>query len=246
VQRLTALLLGLIFLAVASPTFAQDNQDNQGKQDRPGSSAAPLPRRLPQTDSAPEPNSQQPKSRVGRYDGFMGVSYAFPPISIVQQVVYCPVEGTCSVPGTIDRSRNPQIGWEGSATRHFTDSFGLTVDVTGNYGLGTSGFPHNAHVHQYTFLGGPQYYLHPRHHLDPFIHALFGATHQSIGPSGNAFFVTFPQDNWGLAAAIGGGIDARVGTTVSFRLVQADYVLTHLGGNIQSSPRLSAGLVFHF
>jgi hypothetical protein len=176
----------------------------------------------------------------------MGVSFGFPPISVVQQVVYCPVQGSCAVPATIDRNRNALLGWEGTAARHFTNSFAIAVDVTGNYGLGTSGFPHNAHVHQYTYLAGPQFYLNPRHHLQPFVHVFGGATHQSVSESGNSFFITFPQENWGVAAAAGGGIDVKIGSTVSFRLIQADYVMTHFNNDFQSAPRASAGLVIRF
>jgi hypothetical protein len=221
VQRLTALFLGLIFLALAPPNLLAQGQSK-------GSTTPP------------------PKAKSGKIEGFFGASFAFPPVSVVQQVVYCPVQGSCSVPATIDRNRGPLLGWEGSAAHHFGDSFALSADVTGNYGLGTSGFPHNAHVHQYTFLAGPQFYLHPRRHLDPFVHVLFGATHQSVSASGNSFFITFPSENWGVAAAAGGGIDAKIGSSVSFRLIQADYVMTHLGGNFQSQPRVSAGLVIRF
>lgn len=47
----------------------------------------------------------------------------------------------------------------------------------------------------------------------------------------------------GPAAEAGGGIDLRVGGRWALRLVQADYRLTHLGGETDHALRLSAGIV---
>lgn len=175
---------------------------------------------------------------------FVGVSYIFPPVSVNQQVSYCPVEGTCSVPGTIYTNREGLKGFEASVTHQFTKSLGLTADAGGNYGLATSGFPRNARVRQYAILGGPQFSRGGR--FSPFVHALFGAAQQSTTASGNSFFVTFPDSRWAFAGALGGGINARITPNFSIRLVQADYVLTRFGGGTQSQPRLSAGFIYRF
>jgi hypothetical protein len=175
---------------------------------------------------------------------FVGDSYTFSPVSVNEQVVYCPVEGSCSVPGTIYTNREGLNGWEISATHHFSPSLALTADASAGYGLATSGFPTNGRARQYAFLGGPQYSGQGR--ISPFVHVLFGAAHQSASASGNSFFVTFPDSRWGFAAEIGAGVDAKITPSFSFRLVQADYMLTRLGGSTQSQPRLSAGFVFRF
>jgi opacity protein-like surface antigen len=175
---------------------------------------------------------------------FVGGSDVFSPVSVKEQVSYCPVLGTCSVPGTIYTNREGLLGFEVSATHHFTSRLALTADAGGNYGLATSGFQRNARVRQHTIMGGPQFSGSGR--VSPFVHVLVGAAHQSTTASGNNFFVTFPGSEWGLAAAVGGGINAKITPNFTFRIIQADYMVTQLGGRTQSQPRLSAGFVFHF
>jgi opacity protein-like surface antigen len=175
---------------------------------------------------------------------YVGGSYMLPPVSVQEQVSYCPVEGTCTLPGTIYTNREGLKGWELSAFRHFSPSLSFVIDATGNYGLGTSGFPRNARVRQHSFLGGLQYQR--QGHFSPFVHALFGATYQQVTASGNTFFVTFPSDQWGFAGAAGGGVDIKLSTSFSIRLIQADYLVTRLANTIQSQPRVSAGLIFRY
>jgi hypothetical protein len=148
------------------------------------------------------------------------------------------------MPTTTMTNRERLNGWELSATHHMTSSFAFTVDASGDYGLATSGFPINGRARQYLFLGGPQFSWHS--HIAPFVHALAGATRQSATASGNNFFVTFPQEQWGFAAAAGGGFNANISPNFSIRLIQADYVVTRLGSSMQSQPRLSIGFVFRF
>lgn len=175
---------------------------------------------------------------------FVGDAFMVPPVSVASQPSYCPVLGTCSVPATTLTNRERLNGWEISASHHMTSSFSFTVDASGDYGLATSGFPVNGRTRQYLFLGGPQFSGHS--HIAPFVHALAGATRQSATASGNNFFVTFPNERWGFAAAVGGGFNANISPSFSFRLIQADYVITRLGGSIQSQPRLSIGFVVRF
>jgi hypothetical protein len=47
----------------------------------------------------------------------------------------------------------------------------------------------------------------------------------------------------GPAAEIGGGLDLRVGGRWALRLAQADYRVTHLGGETDHALRLSAGII---
>jgi len=175
---------------------------------------------------------------------FVGDAFMAPPVSVAEQPSYCPVEGTCSVPATTFTNRERLNGWEISATHRFTSSLALTVDGSGDYGLATSDFPVNGRARQYLLLAGPQFSRHGR--FSPFVHALAGATYQSATASGNNFFVTFPDSKWGFAAAVGGGIDADLSPNFSFRILQADYVVTRLGGSFQSQPRISIGFLFRF
>lgn len=175
---------------------------------------------------------------------FVGDAFLLPPVSVQAQPSYCPVLGTCNVPATTITDRKRLNGWEASVSRQFGSSFALRVDASGDYGLATSGFPVNGRTRQYLLLAGPEFSGHSR--FAPFVHALGGATKQSVTASGNNFLTTFPDEKWGFAAAAGGGFDVRVTPRFSIRLVQADYVITRVGGSIQSQPRVSIGFLFRF
>ena len=175
---------------------------------------------------------------------FIGFSYLSTPVSVVGQPIYCPVQNQCSVPATIFTDRTGLKGVEISADHPFGRYFRVVGDVSGHYGPATSDFPTNARTHQYMFLGGLQFARPSR--LSPFAHILAGATHQSATYTGNSFFITFPDTKTGLAIAAGGGIDLRMNPKFSFRLIQADYISTRLGGSTQSVPRISLGFQFRF
>ncbi len=179
-----------------------------------------------------------------KLDFFVGDSYMIPPISVNEQVVYCPVEGQCSTPGTVYTNRERLNGWELGAAHHFTPTLAIAGDFSAEYGLATSNFPSNGRARQYTYLAGPQWSSTSR--FAPFIHGFAGASRQSATASGNQFFVTFPDYKWGFAAAFGGGIDAKVTPNFTFRIAQADFLLTRFGGNFQSQPRVSIGFIFSF
>jgi opacity protein-like surface antigen len=187
-----------------------------------------------------------PSSAFGqKVELYVGGSYVFSPVSVNEQVSYCPVLGTCNVPATVYTNRDGLEGFEVAAKHNFSSSLALVADVTGNYGLATSGFPRNARARQYSFLGGPQFSA-PRRHFTPFVHALFGGVHQSASETNNNYFITFPDSYWSLGVGVGGGIDAKVTPNFSIRIVQADDMITRLGGRTQNQPRLSAGFVFRF
>ena len=205
-----------------------------------------LPSSLAAQDSSSSPSAAPAAAPHEKVQVFVGVAYEQPAISVVEQPVYCPVQGqVCSPPGTIFKNREGMKGWEVAVGHHFSSNFALVADATGVYGKGTTGFPTDAKAHQYAFLGGPEF-SHNGRHFQPYVHGLFGAAHQTVGNSGNSFFVTFPVDKWGFAAAIGGGIDIKLASKFSIRLIQGDYLLTRFGGKFQSQPRISAGIVVRF
>lgn len=181
-----------------------------------------------------------------KVDVFVGDSYLIPPVSVFTQAVQCPVENQCSTPGFTLTNRERLNGFELSASHHFTPSLSLTADFSSDYGLATSGFPRNGRARQYTYLGGVQWSPNRKSHFVPFVHALAGASRQSATNSGNSFFVTFPDAKWGFAAAAGAGIDWKITPNFTFRIAQADYLITHFSGTFQSQPRLSIGFIFSF
>ena len=180
-----------------------------------------------------------------RVDIFVGDAFMIPPVSVSAQSVSCPVEGQCSPPPITLTNRERLNGFELAASHHFTPSLSLTADFSSDYGLATSGFPTNGRARQYTFLGGVQWSKPSKQsHLAPYVHILAGASRQSATHSGNSFLVTFPDTKWGFAAAAGAGIDLKLTPNFTFRLMQADYLVTHFDGTFQSQPRLSIGFIF--
>jgi hypothetical protein len=69
---------------------------------------------------------------------------------------------------------------------------------------------------------------------------LFGGAHVNAGARG------LPSYTNGLAVAMGGGLDYRVGRKFSIRAVQIDYQQTRLGGGVQHNVRVSLGVIFGF
>lgn len=103
----------------------------------------------------------------------------------------------------------------------------------------------------YLYLFGPQF-SHRSDRWTPFIHALFGAArvtnHVTAVPSPSAFFNQSFSEN-AFATALGGGVDLNFNKHISWRVIQAEYLLTkfHDGfDNSQNNIRASTGLVLHF
>jgi hypothetical protein len=86
--------------------------------------------------------------------------------------------------------------------------------------------------------------------LSPFVSLKAGAV--SAQRSVTVFGVSIAADGvcdggcpyqTGPAVEVGGGLDLRVGGRWALRLAQADYRVTHLGGETDHALRLSAGIV---
>jgi hypothetical protein len=155
---------------------------------------------------------------------------------------------------TINRGLN---GWEASASFNLTPWLALKADGSGHYGdlinfnAAQANMFHidnfQASVQSYSFLGGPVLaYRRPRY--KPFVHALFGGRavrdEVTINIPGIELLHTTTVGTQ-FAMAFGGGLDVRITSRLSARIVQADYMLSnHLeaGGNL----RASAGIVFEF
>ena len=96
--------------------------------------------------------------------------------------------------------------------------------------VGTFGF------NDYLIAGGPRLTVRKM-----FIHGLIGMDHQA-----NNLYFDGPGPSSGnnvLAAELGGGVQWKVARHIGVR-TSADYVLTHFDGWIQSSVRVTAGVVF--
>lgn len=119
-------------------------------------------------------------------------------------------------------------GWEISGRYKVAPWIGIVADVDGHYGLGSSPDARTLH-----FMVGPQISFPGP--ISPFFHVLGGFGH--IQESGA---------NMSFAGAMGGGVDMRIAPLFSWRVIQADDVVTRFYGGTQHSLRLSTGLVFRF
>jgi hypothetical protein len=121
--------------------------------------------------------------------------------------------------------RDSAHGFNVSGTSYFkpTSPAGLTAEVGANFKNDES---------LATAMGGLT--LKARNNtVQPFVRGLLGVSRSSVG---NA--------EYGFSFVAGGGLDVKVGDTVSLRLVQADYLQTRLFGARQDNFRLGAGIVF--
>ena len=147
-----------------------------------------------------------------------------------------------------------------TGVKEHTNWQGLDASIAGNLNRWFSlvadfGFydvrhlPPGVRASGYTFLFGPRFSLRTEH-VTPFVHTLFGAARLSdtiTPPSTSAFFNRTFSEN-AFAAALGGGVDVNFNKHVSWRLFQAEYLLTKFtdgGNNRQNNYRVGTGLVFH-
>ncbi|MGH9678651.1 MAG: hypothetical protein ACRD4Y_01745 [Candidatus Acidiferrales bacterium] len=119
-------------------------------------------------------------------------------------------------------------GWEISGNYKLASFVVIVGDVDAHYGLPSSPDARTLH-----FLVGPQLSLPGR--ISPFFHVLGGIGHIRSGGGDTSF-----------AGAIGGGVDFSLLPVVSWRVIQADDVVTRFFGGTQHNLRLSTGLVFRF
>jgi hypothetical protein len=111
----------------------------------------------------------------------------------------------------------------------FTRFLGVAADLDGHFGLPSHADARTLHV-----MFGPQVSFPGR--ISPFVHLLGGLGHVSTDGIGNTSF----------SVAIGGGVDMRIAPLISWRVFQADDLITHYFGSVQHSARISTGLVFRF
>ncbi|MGH9770882.1 MAG: hypothetical protein ACRD4Q_04170 [Candidatus Acidiferrales bacterium] len=120
-------------------------------------------------------------------------------------------------------------GWDLAGQYKFSRWLGAVADVGGEYGK-VGGVNSNV----YTYLFGPQVSWPSR--VSPFAHVLVGGSH----------FLGGSFSSKGIAMAIGAGVDTHLRNQLYWRVIQMDYIPTHLGGNTQGNTRLSTGIVIRF
>jgi hypothetical protein len=148
------------------------------------------------------------------------------------------------------------VSW--NARRHF----GLVADFGGYHGAKTfpailaAGSPqvaaaaltNNLDGTIYTYMFGPRFTYRNSENsqrVTPFVQVLFGGAHASADILGTSS----SQNTFAMSA--GGGFDVKLVDRVSWRLVQAEFLLTRFdetgaGRVSQHNARISTGIVFHF
>jgi hypothetical protein len=122
----------------------------------------------------------------------------------------------------VDRVQAP--GWQGGVTENINSTLGIVGDFAGNYRDG----------HFYQYLGGPRFHLR-QEKTTLFAHALAGGLTAGNGLTS----VT------GFTMGFGGGVDMVANDKMSVRLVQFDWLPTHVGGVWDKNTiRVGFGLVF--
>ena len=150
---------------------------------------------------------------------------------------------------TVDPRRTGQNGVNLEYTRNITRHVGITGDASAHFHRdtnSTTGGTFTSRRDQYFLLAGLQFKAGNSKRVQPFAHALFGASlfrgfTSDIRTSGNVY--TF-DDATSFAMALGGGLDVRVSKRIDLRLIQADYAPTFFGSGRQNNFRLSVGVVF--
>jgi hypothetical protein len=131
-------------------------------------------------------------------------------------------------------------GWEGSVEGKIFPHVGLVADVSAQYGtLFIPFLGENASERTVSYLFGPRVSFRVGK-FRPYVHALIGAGHLHEPAVGAG-----EHGETAYADAIGGGIDYRLISRVSWR-VQLDALQTNFHSDWQDNTRFSTGLAFHF
>lgn len=150
---------------------------------------------------------------------------------------------------TVDPRRTGQNGVNLEYTRNVSRHIGITGDASAHFHRdtrSTSVSTFTSKRDQYFLLGGLRFKAGNDKRVQPFAHALFGASlfrgfTSDIRTSGNVYTI---DDATSFAMAFGGGLDIRVNKRIDVRLFQADYTPTFFGSGRQNNFRLSCGIIF--
>jgi opacity protein-like surface antigen len=181
----------------------------------------------------------------GKVEVYGGYSYLRPALTQTESFVCMQGLPCHSALPLVGVTTHPNLnGWEFSGAYMVVPWLGAKADFSGNYGAALASSSANMH----TFLFGPEVRW-PRH-VSPFAHVLLGGAHTSSsgGTISNnpAYNTVLSGSESAFASAFGGGIDAKVTSSLWIRLIQVDDLVTRFHSSTQNQPRVSAGLVVHF
>ena len=157
--------------------------------------------------------------------GVMVVAVAFSQFSLfAEDAPKTQFFGGLSVLSGKAADRVQAYGWQAGVTENVNSTVGIVGDFAGQYKDG----------HYYEYLGGPRFHAR-REKTTLFAHALFGGlTAGNVVGSVNGFTMGY-----------GGGVDMVANEKMSVRLVQFDWLPTHINGIWDKNTiRFGFGLVF--
>ena len=141
-------------------------------------------------------------------------------------------------------------GWEASGTYSFNRWIGLKLDVDGHYGS-NSGASSRASDQIHTFTIGPQFSWRVKRGT-LFGHTLFGLAYEHqrerlfFAPPSFIAPASFDASRNSFATVIGGGGDWNLGSRLSWRVAQVDYMQTSFFNRQENHLRISTGVVYRF
>ena len=186
---------------------------------------------------------------------FFGYSYASAGVNF----------GIGPVGQSVYRDRVGHNGFSGSAVVNVTRYVGIKGDVSGTYKSGRFAFTvptgiqssptttvaFNADNSLYNFLGGVQIKDNSTSgRVKPFAHAMIGAARRNNKLSGGGFacitIIPCPASTreTAFAGAFGGGLDVRIKSNLSVRVLQVDYNPIKFNAGVAHNVRLGVGVVF--
>jgi hypothetical protein len=124
-------------------------------------------------------------------------------------------------------------GWNGGVTGYIKSKFGVTIDLSGNYG---------SQISAYHFMFGPQYTWR-RDKSNIYFHGLFGKAQNNVSivqPTRSGF------ESVGRSFGGGFGYDYHWSDRISIRIFQVDVFHSNTFGKGQNDGRASAGVIYHF
>jgi outer membrane immunogenic protein len=135
--------------------------------------------------------------------------------------------------------------WMNGGSAQFAVGDSLGLGLVFDFGMTTANNIGPAPSHDLTletYLAGLRYIRWNHSRVTPYAQALVGAGHSTSN-------YVAANHSTGVALAAGGGVDFRLSHRFSWRVVQAEYLLTHVpngADNMQNQLRLTSAIVLHF
>lgn len=105
---------------------------------------------------------------------------------------------------------------------------------------------YNVSEGRFIYVFGPRVNFWPTNKISVFGQAMFGGVHATLIADSRFGNFSRTLTDEGSAAEIGAGADWWFGPHWAWRILEADYVPTHLGDQWQSNWRISTGIVYAF